>query len=157
MVSSTIARRERPVGVAVIALFNVAGALVALGQLVVDVPYLTTGAKLAEVHPAMPALIVFIAVLRLAAAAGLWMGSRRAWVLTMLIVGVGLLGNLWLFAMGEPAYLAMAVDVVIAFYLNQGAVRDYFERRPAPFEDARATVPGGAPDGSHDQPGSGDG
>jgi len=49
------------------------------------------------------------------------------------------------------------VDIVIAFYLNQGAVRDYFERRPAPLEEAPATVSAGASERSHDQPGSGDG
>ena len=49
---------------------------------------------------------------------------RRAWVLTMLLVGISLTLNLWLYWTGQHLYLRMAIDVVLAMYLNQGAVRE---------------------------------
>ena len=75
------------------------------------------------------------------AAVGLWFGWRRGWVLTMLLVGISLILDLWLYWNGQRYYLRMAFDVVLAFYLNQGAVRDFFvrptpERRPADLDDA---------------------
>ena len=48
----------------------------------------------------------------------------------MLLVGISLIVNLVLYWNGEKVYPRMAIDVVLALYLNQGAVRDYFERRP---------------------------
>ena len=61
------------------------------GQLLVDSPYMTRTDTLIEMNDGMPVVIVALAALRIVAAVGLWLGSRRAWVLTMLIVGIGLL------------------------------------------------------------------
>ena len=104
-------------------------ALVALGQLAIDSPLMTRTNTLLEIHEWMPGVVVVVAVLRLVAAVGLWLGSRRAWVLTMLLVGIGLFFSLYVYSVGDPPYVRMAIDIVIAFYLNQGAVRDYFEGR----------------------------
>ncbi len=123
-------RRTRPVGVAVIAIFLVVDAALMLLQLSVDTTMSTRTATLLRISELAPAGFVILALLRLVAAVGLWRGSRRAWVLAMLLVGVGLIISLYLYALGDPPYLRMAIDVVIAFYLNQGAVRDYFDSRP---------------------------
>jgi uncharacterized membrane protein (DUF2068 family) len=69
-----------------------------------------------------------LAGLRVVVAVGLWRGLRWAWVLTMLVVGIGLLVSLYVFWLGDPAYPRMAIDIVVAFYLNQGAVRHHFDR-----------------------------
>jgi uncharacterized membrane protein (DUF2068 family) len=135
--------RHRPLGVAVIAVFMVLDAVVAFATLIVDSPLMTRTSTLLEINEAMPAVVFAVAVLRLVAAVGLWLGWRRAWPLTMLLVGTGLLFSLYLYAVGDPPYARLAIDIVIAFYLNQGIVRDYFEGRPP--KDAAVVVPTGDP------------
>ena len=73
-------------------------------------------------------VVIVLVMLRLVAAAGLWVGWRRGWVLTMLLVGISLLVDLVLWWNGQPVYIRMAFDVVLAFYLNQREVREHFER-----------------------------
>jgi lysylphosphatidylglycerol synthetase-like protein (DUF2156 family) len=124
-------RRTRPLGIAVIAVFLVVDAGLMLLQLGVDSTMSTRTATLLRISDLAPAGFVILSLLRLVAAVGLWRGSRRAWVLAMLLIGVGLITSLYLYALEDPPYSRMAIDVVIAFYLNQGAVRDYFEGRPA--------------------------
>ncbi|HZW01679.1 MAG TPA: hypothetical protein VFF55_08950 [Candidatus Deferrimicrobium sp.] len=136
-------RRERPLGVAVIAVFMVFDAIVALATLAFDSPLMTRTSTLLKINEAMPAVVFAVAVLRLIAALGLWLGWRRAWPLTMLLVGTGLLFSLYLYAVGDPPYARLAIDIVIAFYLNQGIVRDYFEGRPG--QASVAAGPPGAP------------
>ena len=122
--------RQRPLGVAVIAVFLVLDAGVALATLAIDAPLVTRTSTLLELNEAMPVVVFTMAILRLIAAVGLWLGWRRAWPLTMILVGTGLLLSLSLYAVGDPPYGRLAIDIVIAFYLNQGVVRDYFEGRP---------------------------
>jgi hypothetical protein len=135
--------RQRPLGVAVIAVFLVLDAILSAGQLLFDSPYMTRTDTLIEMSDGLPVVIVALAALRIVAAVGLWLGSRRAWVLTMLIVGVGLAFSFVVYFVGDPAYVRMVIDIVIAFYLNQGIVRDYFEGRPP--ADAAVVVPTGDP------------
>lgn len=130
-------RRERPLGIAVIAIFLVLDAVFAVAQVVTDSPFSTRIATLADVHQWVPGLSLLLAGLRVVAAIGLWRGLRWAWVLTMLVVGFGLLVSLYVLWLGDPAYSRMAIDVVAAFYLNQGAVRQHFERS----RRARTEVP----------------
>jgi hypothetical protein len=136
-------RRQRPLGVAVIAVFLVLDAVVALATLMIDSPLMTRTSTLLEINEFMPAVVFAVAILRLVAAVGLWRGWRRAWPLTMLLVGTGLLFSLYLYALSEPPYARLAIDIVIAFYLNQGIVREYFEGRPP--QDAAALDPTGDP------------
>lgn len=127
---------------AVIAIFLLTDAVVGVLQLSGDTPITPRMQALLDISELAPGGILVLAGLRAVAAVGLWMGSRRAWVLTMVVVGVGLLISLYLYALSEPQYLRMAIDIVIAFYLNQGAVRDHFAGRtgqPAP--DARPAGP----------------
>ena len=70
-------------------------------------------------------------VLNLAAALWLWSLSRRGWVLTMILVGVGLVGNLYLWAIGEPTWVRMAIQALTAFYLNSSSIRALFEKQPS--------------------------
>jgi hypothetical protein len=69
------------------------------------------------------------AVLNILAALWLWTLSRRGWVLTMLLVGLGLIGNLVLWLLNEPNWIRMAIQAMTAFYLNSSPVRALFERR----------------------------
>lgn len=122
----------RPLGVAVVAIFLVVNAAMLVVQLLADTPFGMRAQTLDDVHPWTPAFFALVAGISLLAAAGLWLGYRWAWALTMLVVGISLVASLLLYWRGDPPYLRMAIDVVLAFYLNQGAVRDYFERRRGP-------------------------
>jgi len=128
-VGQSVAQRERPLGVVVIALFLLADAIVALGQIIFDTEFSTRAQTLVDIGEWMPGLVVVVGILKVIAAVGLWFGSRRAWVAAMLVAGVGLLLSFYVYWVGDPAYARMLINVVIAFYLNQGAVRDYFEGR----------------------------
>jgi membrane protein implicated in regulation of membrane protease activity len=108
-------------------------------QLVADTPYGTRAQTLDDVHVWTPAFFALVAGVSLLSAAGLWLGHRWAWALTMLVVGVSLVASLFLYWRGDPPYLRMAIDVVLAFYLNQGAVRDHFERRRGSVEADRSS------------------
>lgn len=124
-------RPPRPPGIALIALFLVADAILGLFELVSERSVVLHRSTLAGSATWMPALLVGISLLEAWAAIGLWRGSRRAWVLTMLLVGLGLVVGLAMRWVGEPTYVRLALYVVAAFYLNQGAVRAYVTWRPS--------------------------
>jgi len=132
-------RSRRPLGVAVIAVFLLADAVIAVLQLTGDTPVTTQTQTLLDISDHAPGGVLLLAALRAVAAVGLWTGSRRAWVLTMVLVGVGLVLSLYLYVLGDPPYVRMLIDVVIAFYLNQGAVRVHFQGRTG--QPATAVAP----------------
>lgn len=69
---------------------------------------------------------VALAALSLLAAAGL-LGMRRwAWILTMLLIGLGLVVSLLGQVTGEGSDLRLALQVVSVLFLNQRAVRERF-------------------------------
>lgn len=76
-------------------------------------------------------LDVAIILLILITTIGLWFRARSAWVMAMLLIGVGLGYNIWKYLEGAPLYLSMLIHVVAVFYLNERSVRQVFERRPA--------------------------
>jgi hypothetical protein len=121
--------RQRPIGVVLIAAFLVLDAALALAQTFFDVQTGTRQDLLTDPSGQRSLVVVVLVILRLVAAVGLWFGWRRGWVLTMLLVGISLVLDLWLYWNGARYYLRMAFDVVLAFYLNQGAVREYFGHR----------------------------
>ena len=122
-----IVERERPFGVVLIALFLAADGALAIGQIALDTSLSTRTATLLEIGAWVPGVMVAVAILRLLAAGGLWLGYRWAWALSMLLAGLGLLTSFYVYWLGDPAYLPLALNVMLAFYLNQGAVRSYFE------------------------------
>ncbi len=129
MQSNPAAPPERPLGVVVIAVFMAIETVLAVGQIIFDSPLSTRTETLLEISAWTPAAFVLLALVRGAAAIGLWMGLHWAWALAMLMVGASMVLLLYLYWLGDPSYPFMAIDVVIAFYLNQGVVRDYFESR----------------------------
>jgi uncharacterized membrane protein (DUF2068 family) len=124
-------RPARPLGVALIAMFMLADAVVGGLEALGSLPELVDRGPLLDASDVSVGVLAAIAALKVIAAVGLWVGSKRAWVLTMLLVGLSLviLIALYLSGVDEPRYLRLAINVVIAFYLNQGLVHDYFERR----------------------------
>jgi hypothetical protein len=144
MTGSAVARdrRQRPLGVVVIAVFLVADAVLSLAEHLLDIGTGTRQGIFADAGGQLSLLIIVLVALRLVAAVGLWLRWRRGWVLTMLLVGASLVINLWAYWQGQHLYVRMAIDVVLALYLNQGAVRSYFDpqpnRTPAPAPDPEA-------------------
>jgi hypothetical protein len=64
---------------------------------------------------------------------GLWLRVRQAWVMAMLLVGLGLVYNIWHYLDGTPLYVSMLIHVVAVFYLNDRGVRLYFaQAEPGP-------------------------
>ena len=122
-------RPPRPFGVAVIAILLLVAALLAALEVLDLLPPELVRRRLVDITEFAPGLLVIATVLEFVAAIGLWRGSRRAWVLAMLVVGLTLVSDLYLVFVGAPRWPRLATGVVIAFYLNQGVVRDYFEHR----------------------------
>jgi ABC-type sulfate transport system permease subunit len=121
-------RRERPLGVIVIALFLVLDAALVVAERAFGVTLGSRTELIADPDGRIGILITLLVILRVVAAVGLWLGVRRGWVLTMLLVGISLIVNLILYWNGQAIYHRMAIDVVLALYLNQGAVREWFEQ-----------------------------
>ncbi len=119
-------------GVVIVALFLMVDSVVAVAQIVFDTAFSTRLQTLLDIHEWVPALVVALAAARVITAIGLWLGYRWAWVLSMLVVGTGLIFAFAVYWAGDPGYLRLLISVVMAFYLNQGTVRDYFEGRDAP-------------------------
>jgi hypothetical protein len=63
------------------------------------------------------------AVLAVIGVIGLLANHRWGWVLTMVLVGVGLLLEIVKVAIGHPDHLGLLFLVATAFYLNQRSVR----------------------------------
>jgi hypothetical protein len=68
-------------------------------------------------------LNLFYAGLIITGVIGLLARQGWGWVLTMVLVGVGLVGELIRVAIGIPDYLGLLLLVISAFYLNQRSVR----------------------------------
>jgi hypothetical protein len=74
------------------------------------------------------ALDLTLAGLTIVGVLGLLAFKRWGWVLTMVLVGVSLLGDLIRVGIGQPGYLGLALHVLTAFYLNGSAVRALADR-----------------------------
>ena len=137
-------RRQRPLGIVLIVTFLVIDAVLATAERFFDLQTGTRQDLLADAAARTALVVISLVVLRLIAAVGLWLGWRRGWVLTMLLVGISLVVDLVLWWNGQPAYIRMAIDVVLAFYLNQREVREHFERPPR--RATLAALPTGEPE-----------
>jgi len=80
------------------------------------------------------------AVAALLGAIGLLLLRGWGWVLTMVMVGVGLASALVGWYGGAPDYLELLLLVVTAFYLNQGSARSLGERREAGDDGVGASI-----------------
>jgi hypothetical protein len=67
--------------------------------------------------------LIVVAVLDILAAVGLLLLHRWGWVLAMTLTGASLAVELTARYWGYPDDLGLAINVVCAFYLNQGTVR----------------------------------
>ncbi len=84
---------------------------------------------------AVTVALAVVAALLLVAAIGVYAGRRLGWLLTKVITGAFLAGDLVTFGAGTGQHVWMLLNIVTVFYLNQ---RDVRERFMPPATDARA-------------------
>ncbi|MEI7742920.1 MAG: hypothetical protein WCK58_04100 [Chloroflexota bacterium] len=137
-------RVRRPTVVTILAgleLFNAAGYLVALlalvGITVVDIQT-ELGGVLAGLEgdiasgTVLMGLLAALFVTALAAGILLLRMQRTGWTITMLLTGLGLFTQIYLFWSGREVLAGwLLVNVVTVFYLNQRQVREAFGIGPA--------------------------
>ena len=113
-----------PVGVLIVAVLRIIDAvsMAAIGLGVKGLP--VDALPILENSPILTQSIdIVIAVATIIGVFGLLAFRRWGWVLTMILVGVGLLGELIRVAIGQPDHVGLLLLVVSAFYLNQRSVR----------------------------------
>src|SRR6187549_1309386 len=117
--------RRRPWGIWVVIVLQIALAITLLPWFAESLPAFTPADN---VQFGREPYVVW-ALLNVAAAVWLWTLSRRGWVLTMVLVGIGLVANVYLWSIGQPTWIRMAIQAMTAFYLNSAPIRELFERR----------------------------
>ena len=113
-----------PVGVLIVAVLRIIDAvsMAAIGLGVKGLP--VDALPILENSPILTQSIdIVIAVATIIGVFGLLAFRRWGWVLTMILVGLGLLAELIRVAIGQPDHLGLLLLVVSAFYLNQRSVR----------------------------------
>jgi hypothetical protein len=113
-----------PFGILVVSVLRLidAGLLLFVGMAARGMP--VSGLPILGNDPTITRALDFaLAGLAIAGVIGLLAFRRWGWVLTMVLVGVSLLGDLIRVAIGEPGYLALTLHVLTAFYLNGRSVR----------------------------------
>lgn len=129
------AMRPRPLGIVVIVVFELVNAAAFLLAANTTLPGLGDSVmkQIAESGDVARVVANAYGALAIVAVIGLWFLSRRAWALTMLLVGVALVFGLYAWWLGEPNYPRLVLNAIIALYLNQSAVREAVgERHPRP-------------------------
>jgi hypothetical protein len=138
----------RPRSLAIVASLQILQSLILLG-LGITLVY-TSGWTPVELERAMQYLplalvgsmlsgvvLAALGIAGLASALALLRMYSWAWMVAMLLQGLGLAAALWGYLNHSPNYIGMFLGVMIVFYLNQNEIQTVFrERRPAPRMEA---------------------
>jgi hypothetical protein len=119
-------RTRRPLGIWVIVVLELLNGGITLVDLLGGYDLLRGGVgQLASESEAFRAVVIVWSVLVIIAAAWLWLLSRRGWALMMVLVGVALAVHLaiWWTQPEHTQWIRLAMNVVVAFYLNSAQVR----------------------------------
>lgn len=124
--------RERPLGVTILAILGgLGGIALVLGGLAMLVasPFAATFAPFplfAGVALAVAGIFVLaFGAACVVAAAGMWRGAPWAWTLTLILVLLGVIGNL--FALPE-GIVGLAVDLFLLWYITREGVERWFSK-----------------------------
>jgi hypothetical protein len=119
----------RPFGIVALVVLAVAGGLWALAGVAGLHTVNDFSLKGVQIAPEVVRVVIAGWAVALLAGALLLLALHRwGWVLLMVATGLGLLGSLWQWWMGNPEPIRLALLVVTAFYLNGHQVRDLFFR-----------------------------
>lgn len=113
-----------PVGILIVAFVRIIDAvsMAAIGLGVRGLPM--DGLPILEDSPLLTQSVdIVLAAASIIGVVGLLAFRRWGWVLTMILVGLGLLAELIRVAIGQPDHLGLFLLVVSAIYLNQRSVR----------------------------------
>ena len=126
---------NRPLGVTLLAILHVVQAvlalfvgvvLVALGALLPRF-FIRIPRRLGGVVEVIGVIILVVAFLYLVLAYGLWSGKSWAWIVSLILAGLGIIFSLLaLLVRGWLAILALILDAVIIYYLLQPKVKAFF-------------------------------
>ena len=119
-----VARRPRwPFGILVVSALRLVDALglILIGFMQQGLPI--SGFPIIGNPTVTRALDLLFASLIILGVLGLLAGKSWGWVLTMVLVGGGLLFELIRYAIGQPDPVGLLILVISAFYLNQRSVR----------------------------------
>jgi hypothetical protein len=120
-------KRRRPAGIWIIVALQIALAITLLPGVAETFPAASPIEGIAATDLWRQVYIGW-AVINVLAALWLWTLSRRGWALVMVLVGIGLVANLYLWFLGQPAFVRMAIQAATALYLNSSLVRGLFQR-----------------------------
>lgn len=127
-----IPARERPLGVTILALLGALGGIaLLLGGLAMLVasPFAAMFAPfpfIAGMALAVAAVFVLaFGAACLVAAAGMWRGAPWAWTLTLILVLLGVIGNLFALPQG---IVGLAVDLFLLWYITREGVERWFSK-----------------------------
>jgi hypothetical protein len=119
----------RPFGIVALVVLAVAGGLWAFAGVAGLHTVNDFSLKGVQIAPEVVRVVIAGWAVALLAGALLVLALHRwGWVLLMVATGLGLLGSLWQWWMGNPEPIRLALLVVTAFYLNGHQVRDLFFR-----------------------------
>ncbi len=136
---TTATKKERPFGVKAIIFLHLLTAVVPLlaffllddqsvseiisTSFFINLGFLGTDQQLIEIG-----LLSAFALLQVVLIVGLWQMRAWAWLLVMITTGLSMTLLIWRYFQGNPDYLAMAINVLVVFYLNQRDVQQAFRR-----------------------------
>ena len=127
--------RKRPFGLYIIIIFQMVIAVL-LGLVLLEFRF---SAQDVNGFLDIPVLDIWYAWalvgLILLAVIGLLSLKRWGWILTMFLTGFGLAFSIWNYFQGRPNYFALAIYIVIVFYLNQRDVQLPFQGSPHPGDE----------------------
>ena len=125
-------QKSRPFGLYIIIWLQVALA-VFLALALLDVQIVSSYLSILIQNPIFYSWFGWVLIACLAMAAlGLFFLKRWGWILTMILTGLGLSYTIWSYFHGSPSYIAMIMDLVIVFYLNQREVQMPFMQAETP-------------------------
>jgi hypothetical protein len=131
-------RPRRPLGVVIVAATQLLRAVLLLAQVLrVDLfpgfDWLQSAAQLPEPAPDTAAFLltrsigVALTAASVAVAVGLLANRRWGWIGAIVLSGLALALGIGAWWDNNPAYVALAINVVAVFYLNQREVRIFYE------------------------------
>jgi hypothetical protein len=107
--------KHRPLGVTIIAILNL---IVGIIGIAVGIPLLIVGVGI---------VLIVIGIASIVMAYGLWKGKGWAWIITLILSGIGIISGIVSIARGQYGAVAeIIIYAVIIYYLYRPNVKAFF-------------------------------